>query len=120
MDGTRYRKLVGRLIYATITRPDISYAVSALSQYMADPKESHVKAAKQLLRYMKGTHNYGLKFVASCDLLLAGYCDSNWANNVDDRRSTSKYCFSLGSELFHGRVRSNPRLLYPLLKLSIL
>ena len=57
---------------------------------------------------MKGTYNYGLEFVASCDLLLAGYCDSDWASSVDDRRSTSGYCFSLGSGVISWKSKKQP------------
>ena len=75
VDGTIYRQLVGSLIYATITRPDLSFSITVLSQYMADPKESHLKAAKRVLRYLKGTFNYGIEYVSACDLTLHGYCD---------------------------------------------
>ncbi|PNX60132.1 putative copia-type protein, partial [Trifolium pratense] len=63
-------------------------------------KESHFKAAKRVLRYVKGTINYGIKFCRSQNFKLQGYSDSDWAGSLDDMKSTSGYCFSSGSGIF--------------------
>jgi hypothetical protein len=96
-DGTLDRQLVGSLNYLTTTRPDISYAVSILSQFMDKTNESHWKAAKKVLRYLKGTMNFGLLYTDKFDVQLAGFSDFDWAGNPDDRRSTTGYAFNIGS-----------------------
>ena len=92
-----YREIVGSLIYAmTCTRPDISWIVSKLSQTLASPKAENLVAAKHVLRYLKGTLDYELCFKKSDENLnLIAFSDSDWASSVEDRRSTTGYCFSL-------------------------
>ncbi len=92
-----YRQLVGSLNYLTTTRPDIAYSVSILSQFMAKPYESHWKETKKVLRYLKGTLNFGIMYADEFDVELAGYSDSDWARNPDDRKSTTGYVFNIGS-----------------------
>lgn len=83
----------------TCTRPDISWIVSKLSQTLANPKWENLVAAKHVLRYLKGTSNYELVFKKSNENLdLIGFSDSDWASSVEDRRSTTGYCFSLTKE----------------------
>ena len=72
-DGTLYHQLVGSLNYLTTTRPDISYSVSILSQFLAKPCETRWKAAKQVLRYLKGTVNFGILYTDAFDIQLVGY-----------------------------------------------
>ena len=93
---TRFRELVGRLIYLmTATRPDLSFAVSLLSQFMSKPSYIHFKLAENTLRYLKHTMNFSLNFIKSSDrLALCGYADADWAN-APDCKSISGYCFSL-------------------------
>eukprot|EP00253_Pinus_taeda_P025555 PITA_25555 len=97
VNGTMYRQLVGSLNYLTTSRPNIAYSVSILSQFMAKPCESHWKAAKKVLRYLKGTLNFGIMYTDEFDVELAGYSDSDWAGNPDDRKSTTGYMFNIGS-----------------------
>jgi hypothetical protein len=94
-DGTLYRKLVGSLLYLTATRPDIAYAVGMVSRFMSDPHLEHWNAAKRILRYIKGTYNLGLEYQNGGNVQLAGYTDSDWAGDTDDRKSTSGYIFYL-------------------------
>ena len=98
IDSTGYREIVGSLIYImTCTRPDLSWVVSKLSQYLAEPKQQHWATAKHILRYLKGTMDQELHY-QKCEeslLQLEGYSDADWAADKDDRRSTSGYCFSL-------------------------
>eukprot|EP00253_Pinus_taeda_P005509 PITA_05509 len=97
VDATLYRQLVGSLIYLTTTRPDLAYSVSVLSQFMSRPLDSHWNAANCVLMYLSGTCNYGLLYTDISDVTLAGYSDSDWVGNLDDRRSITGYAFSIGS-----------------------
>ncbi|XP_033095926.1 secreted RxLR effector protein 161-like [Anneissia japonica] len=93
VDPTKYREIIGSLIYA---RPDISWVVSKLSQHLSNPKVGDLVTAKHVLRYLKGTLNYELCFRKSDKgLNLIAFSDSDWASSVEDRRSTTGYFFSL-------------------------
>ena len=96
-DTKIYQQAIGCLTYASVcTRPDISAAVGVLSQFMSQPSEAHWSGVKRVLRYIKGTLQYGLKFAAG-DGTLRGYSDADWAGDLDTRRSTSGYCFKIGN-----------------------
>ena len=97
VNGTLYRQLVGCLNYLTTTRPDIAYAISILSQFMAKPHESHWIPAKRVLRYLKGTINFGIEYTNACNVELIDHFDSDWVGNPDDRKSTTGYIFNIGS-----------------------
>ncbi|XP_026429328.1 uncharacterized protein LOC113325347 [Papaver somniferum] len=107
-DPTLYRQLVGSINYLTITRPDISYAVHVVSQFMSAPRTTHFAAIIRILRYIKGTLYQGLQFSSKSDLRLHTYTDSDWAGDVTDRRSTSGYCIFLGNSLisWHSKKQS--------------
>ena len=96
-DPTRFRQIVGSLIYLTITRPDLNYPVGVISQFMARPTEEHLQCAQRVLRYVSGTIDRGLLYRAGTTAELVGYNDADWAGNAADRRSMSGYVFSLGS-----------------------
>nr|KYP57265.1 Copia protein [Cajanus cajan] len=98
-DPSLYRSVIGSLQYLTITRPDIAYTVNKLCQFMHNPLEVHWKATKRLLRYLKGTLHHGLHYKASSDTEIIAYCDSDWASDQDDMRSTSGNCVYLGSNI---------------------
>uniref|UniRef100_A0A2N9E4D6 Reverse transcriptase Ty1/copia-type domain-containing protein n=1 Tax=Fagus sylvatica TaxID=28930 RepID=A0A2N9E4D6_FAGSY len=95
-DPHGYRSLVGALHYLTFTRPDISFAVHQVCQYMAAPTTTHLSAAKRILRYIKGTLFHGIAFTPG-PLTLSVYSDADWAGDPDDRRSTSGLLVYLGS-----------------------
>jgi hypothetical protein len=97
VNPTIYRQLIGCLMYLTNTRPNICFVVNTLSQYMVDPRKVHWTAAKHILRYLKGTIEYGLQYLQGDQAKLLGYTDSDWAGSAIDRKSTSGCCFSLGS-----------------------
>ncbi|KAL5745507.1 hypothetical protein ACOSP7_026653 [Xanthoceras sorbifolium] len=100
VDERLYRTLIGCLMYLTATRPNIMNAISLLSRYMHCATEIHFQVAKRIVRYIKGTIDYGLKFCQVKNFTLHGFSDSDWADCVDDMRSTSGYCFSIGSAIF--------------------
>ncbi len=97
VDPKRYREAVGSLIYLmTCTRPDLSWIVSKLSQYLSDPYEQHWSTVKHVMRYLKGTIDHELCYKKSDEKLkLVAYSDADWASDLNDRRSTTGYCFSL-------------------------
>jgi hypothetical protein len=99
VDATLYRQIIGSLMYLTNTRPDICFVVNTLSQYLVEPRRVHLVAAKHVMRYLKGTLEYGLCYTGDHDFRLYGYTDSDWAGSVSDRKSTSGCCFSLGSAM---------------------
>jgi transposase InsO family protein len=95
-----YQSAVGALQYAASgTRPDISFAVSALGKYSGNPDKSHFAALKRLLRYLRGTTEYGITYKGTGDRAsqpqLVAYSDSDWANDRADRRSVTGYAFLL-------------------------
>ncbi|CAM8954310.1 unnamed protein product [Rhodiola kirilowii] len=95
-DPERYRRLVGRLIYLTITRPELSYSVHTLAQFMQNPKSHHWHAALRVLHYLKGHPGQGLLLSAQSSLQLTAFCDSDWASCPITRRSISGYFIMLG------------------------
>ena len=98
IDNTTYRSLVGSLnLLALSTRPDLSQAAHALGSFLEVPKMEHWIAAKHVLRYLKGTKHLNLTFrkATSVDDNLAGYSDSDWAGNIDNRKSTIGFCFNM-------------------------
>ncbi|XP_061886352.1 uncharacterized protein LOC133636375 [Entelurus aequoreus] len=88
--------MVGSLLYAAMaTRPDIAQAVSAVSKFNANPDAAHLTAVKRILRYLKGTVNFALKYEQSDSGALIGFSDADWAGDQDDRRSTTGNVFLL-------------------------
>ena len=94
-----YRSLIGALQYLCHTRPDIAFAVNKLSQFLQKPTSVHWSCAKRILRYLKGTVQYGLHISPSDRLQITGYSDADWACCPDDRRSVAGYCVYLGDSL---------------------
>jgi len=105
VDKGRYQRLVGKLIYLSHTRPDIAFAVSAVSQFMHAPRESHYDAVLRILRYLKSAPGKGLFFGIHNHIQVEGYTDADWAGSATDRRSTSGYCTFVGGNLVTWRSK---------------
>ena len=86
---THYRQIIGSLMYLTNTRPNICFAVNTLSQFLDQPRRVHLVAAKHVMRYLKGTIDFGLYYDGSHEYRLYGYTDADWAGSISDRKSTS-------------------------------
>ncbi|XP_068497476.1 secreted RxLR effector protein 161-like [Phaseolus vulgaris] len=99
VDQTKYRGLIGSLLYLTTSRLDIMFVVCHCARYQANPKESHFKAAKRILKYLKGITNVGLWYPSYSSIHLIGYSDSDFAGCKLDRKSRSGICHLLGSSL---------------------
>ncbi|XP_072060326.1 uncharacterized mitochondrial protein AtMg00810-like [Arachis hypogaea] len=98
-DSSQYRRIIGRLLYLSNTRPDISYAIEKLSQFLDCATNEHLKAVHRVVRYIKSSRAAGLFFSADSNLHLIGFSDSDWVGCVDSRRSFSVYCFYRGPSL---------------------
>ena len=104
-DATQYRRLIGRLIYLTITRPELSYAVHILSQFMQNPKEDHLEAACRVLRYLKGNPGQGILLRSDSDLQVSAYCDSDWGACPLSQRSLTGFLVTLGGSPISWRTK---------------
>ena len=80
---------------ASATRPDISFAVCKLSWFVSKPRDDHWRALERVMRYLKGTMSYGIRYTGYLKV-LEGYCDANWISDADELYATSGYMFSLG------------------------
>jgi len=105
IDATLYRQIIGSLMYLTKTRPDIGFVVNTLSQFLVEPRRVHLVAAKHVMRYLKGTIDYGISYDGNHDFTLSGYTDVYWVGSVSNRKSTSGCCFSLGSTMISWQSR---------------
>ena len=99
VDPSLYRSMIGSLLYLTASRLDISYSVGVCAIYQANPKESHMIALKRIIKYVKTTIEFGVWYSKDTSDVLAGYSDADWAENADDRKSTSGGCFYMGNNL---------------------
>ncbi|RVW92020.1 Retrovirus-related Pol polyprotein from transposon RE1 [Vitis vinifera] len=108
-DPSLYRKLVGSLVYLTITRPDISFAVQQVSQFLQTPRHLHLAAVRRIIRYVQGTSTRGLFFPASNSTRLAAYSDADWAGCADTRRSITGWCVFLGDALISWKSKKQDK-----------
>ncbi|XP_047262141.1 secreted RxLR effector protein 161-like isoform X1 [Capsicum annuum] len=98
-DPERYRQLVGKLNYLTVTRPDIFFPVSVVSQFMTSPCDSYWDTVVRILRYIKSSPGKELLFEDRGHGHIIGYTDADWAGSPFDKRSTSGYCVLVGGNL---------------------
>ena len=94
---TMYQKMVGSLIYATVSKPNLSYLVGFVSQFMEVPRKPHLDCMQWIIWYLSATTFYALFYAANTPLELYGYTDIDWVGSEHDRRSNKGYMFSFGS-----------------------
>lgn len=105
IDVTAYRRLVGELIYLTISRHDLAYFVHVLAQFMNSPHATHWHAALKLVRYLSSTTAQGLSNVAKCNPVLSAFCDADWGSCSRTRLSLTGYCIKLGNTLISWKCK---------------
>ena len=106
-DVTLQRQIIGSLMSLTNMMPYIFFVVNTLSQYMEEPKHVHLIVEKHVMRYLKGTLDCGLTYVVDREFILCGYTDSDQAGSIEDIKSTSSCCFSLGSIVISSLSRNH-------------
>ncbi|XP_057975373.1 uncharacterized mitochondrial protein AtMg00810-like [Malania oleifera] len=98
-DPTMFRSFAGALQYLTIAKPDLSFNVNSIFQFMHAPTEDHFRALKRILRYVKGTPHHGLQLHKQSSRDLLAYSDADWAGCPDTHRSTMSYAIFFGANL---------------------
>jgi len=105
-DSEQYRKLVGKLNYLIVIRPDIFFTVSVVSQFLNSPCEDHWSVVIRILKYIKGSHGKGLLYGSNNHTRVVCYSDADWAGSPSDRRSTSEYCVSISGNLISWKSKN--------------
>lgn len=104
VDDKLYRAMIGSLLYLTASRPDLCVSVGVCANFQTRPSVSHLNAVKRILKYMKGTLDQVLCYSKQTNPNFVGFCDADWAESVDDCRSTSGGCFFLGNNLISWHI----------------
>jgi len=99
VDQKLYRSMIGSLLYLTASRPDIMMSVCLCARFQADPKESHLRAVKRIIRYLNNTKDFGLFYPKECPFELVSYSDADFGGSRTDRKSTSGTCHFIGKSL---------------------
>jgi hypothetical protein len=99
VDQKMYRSMIGSLLYVTASRPDVMFSVCMCARFKTSPRESHLKAIKEILRYLKHTQNVRLWYPKGAKFELIGYSNFDYAGCKVERRSTSGTCQLLGRSL---------------------
>ncbi|KAJ4712638.1 Retrovirus-related Pol polyprotein from transposon TNT 1-94 [Melia azedarach] len=109
MSRVPYASVVGSLMYAMVcSRPDLAQSVSVVSRFMGEPGKEHWQAVKRIFRYLKGTFDVGLIYGGDTQCLVTGFSDSDYAGDVDSRRSMTGYVFTLGSSVVSWKATLQP------------
>ena len=109
-DPSVYRSLVGGLMYALITRPDVAAAVSICARYVQAPRQAHLEAAKRILRFLYHTREQPLVYTLCDDIAIRAFVDSSWGNDIDTRRSRFGYAIYVGKCLVAWCSKLHPAL----------
>ena len=104
-NANQYRRVIGILLYLTLTRLDITFVVLWLSQFLAEPREPHMLAVNRILQYIKGTLGRGLFFSSNSDLQEKAFCVADWLGCPDTRKSLRGYSVFLGDSLMSWRSK---------------
>ena len=108
-DRAEYQSAVGSPMYlSSATRPDITFAVNNVAKFSENPIKEHWTAVKRIFRYLKGTANYGLEYSSDVKEECVGFCDADWAGDVNDRKSTSGYTFQMNGASVSWRSKKQP------------
>ncbi|XP_019051912.1 PREDICTED: uncharacterized protein LOC109114152 [Nelumbo nucifera] len=99
LDATEYRSVVGALHYITLTRPDISFSINKVCQFMKEPTNVHWTTVKRILHYLKSTIDHVITFRSSQELALEAFYDADWASCLVDRRSQGDFCVYFGRNM---------------------
>lgn len=98
-DLRSYQRLVGKLLYLTVTRPDIAFSVQNLSQYIQQPKTSHTEAAQRIIRYIKNQPGLGVLLSSNPQEMVTTFCDVVWASCAHTRKSVTSFLIKIGDSL---------------------
>ncbi|XP_050157447.1 uncharacterized mitochondrial protein AtMg00240-like [Malus sylvestris] len=115
-DSTLYRSLVGPLQYLTFTRPDITYAVNSVCQFITAPTDVHLISVKRIIRYLQGTIECGITYSTDFAMHLTTFSDADWVGDLNTRRSVTGYVVYLGGIRSPGNQRSKHQFLEALQK----
>ena len=99
VNQTLYKSMIGKLQYLVYNRPNIALAIGIVARFSANPKKNHLMDIKRIMRYLKGIEEFGLYYKKNENFDLRDYTNSDWAGNIDDRKSTSGGAFFLGRRL---------------------
>lgn len=108
VDATMYKQMIGSLMYLTATRPDLMYVVCLVSRYMSSPTELHLLVVKRVFRYLKGTTDLWVFYKRGGEEKLVGFTDSDYAGDLDDRKSTSGYVFVMNGGVVSWSSKKQP------------
>jgi hypothetical protein len=108
VDPKLYCQMVGKLIFLTTIRPDLSYVVSTVSRYMAAPQKPRLEAVKHILQYARKTADYGLLYSSHGNTQAQGFTDADWAACHDTRRSTGGYLFRMAGASITWQSKQQP------------
>ncbi|XP_015165095.1 uncharacterized mitochondrial protein AtMg00810-like [Solanum tuberosum] len=118
-DQSAYQKLIGKLLYLNMTRPDISFSVQTLSQFLHQPKKSHMDAALRVVKYIKRQPGQGILLSSKCSNEIIAYCDADWAACPLTRKSVTGYVIKLGESVVSWKAKKQTLCQEAQLKLSI-
>ena len=107
-DGTLYRSMVGSLQYLTMTRPDLTFAINQVCQFLHTLRTVHLEVVKRIIRYVKGTIDFGLHLCKSSCFSLTSFSDADWASNPNDCRLVTGSAIYIGSNLISWTAKKQP------------